>query len=324
MEAVCSVHNKNNNEIKVNIIIINIPATDNINITFKVQGNDGLISKEESQLFDINLNDRFKYIMQSITLSGNDFLHVYVDPDNEVIETNEKNNYILVPLFEKEVDAYLNISTGYENIDNKIKDYLKLFVNEKPQDDADVTIAVGLPNKNQIINNKNSLTKEKYKWFVDDIIYYNNKPLGSKPYNGLVGAFSDDYNYIFVAGNDIDGLLAAVKRLISAKDLFFSNLNKDKVSVIEDTDISGIAISDLLRNPSNFPYYEKRGTIMFANVVERILNDNNFEISIKTVKTYNDNTTLRLKNINTDFSENFKDAVIGNLKPVVLARGSLR
>ena len=51
------------------------------------------------------------------------------------------------------------------------------------------------------------------------------------------------------------------------------------------------------------------------------MNDNNFEVEIKTVKSYNDNTTLRLKNINTDFSENFKDAVIGNLKPVVLARG---
>ena len=313
--------NKNDNEVTVNTTIINIPATDNINITFKVQGNDGLISKEESQLFDINSDDRFKYIMQSITLSGNDFLHVYVDPDNEVIETNEKNNYVLVPLFEKEVDAYLNISTGYENIDNKIKDYLKLFVNEKPQNQADITIAVGLPNKNTIINNKNSLTKKSYNWYFDDIIYYSNKPLGSKPYNGLVGAFSDNSSYIFVAGNDIDGLLAAVKRLISAKDLFFSNLNKDKVSVIEDTDVAGIAVADLLRNPSNFPYYEKRGTIMFANVVNRILNNNNFEVSIKTVRTVNDNTTLRLKNINTDFSDDFKDSVIGNSKPVVLARG---
>ncbi len=312
--------NKRDNKVAVNVTIINIPTTQNINITFKVQGNDGLISKEESQLFNISSNERFKFITQSIALTG-DFVHVYVDPDNRVIETNEKNNYALVPLFEKQINAYLNISTGYENVDNKIKDYLKLFINEKPQNEADVTMAVGLPNKNTIINNKNSLTRTNYGWYFNDIIYYNNKPLGSKPYNGMVGAFSDDYNYIFVAGNDIDGLIAAIKRLISAKELFFSNLNKDKVSVIEDTDVAGIAVTDLLRNPSSFPYYEKRGTIMFANVVDRVLNDNSFEVDIKTVKSTNDNTTLRLKNINTDFSDNFKDVVIGNSKPVVLARG---
>ena len=82
-----------------------------------------------------------------------------------------------------------------------------------------------MPNKNTIINNKNSLTKTNYKWWFDNRIYYNNKPLGTQIYNGLVGSFSDDYNYVFVVGNDIDGLIDAIKRLISAKDLFFSNLN---------------------------------------------------------------------------------------------------
>lgn len=59
----------------------------------------------------------------------------------------------------------------------------------------------------------------------------------------------------------------------------------------------------------------------FANVVDRILNNNNFEVAIRTVRTLNDNTTLRLKNINSDFSTNFTDAVVGNNRPVVLARG---
>ncbi len=314
--------NKGDNKITANLTLINVPTTSNVNITFKVQGSDGLISREESQLFNVGPNERFKFIAQSISLTGNDdFVHVYVDPNNKVLETNEKNNYALVPLFEPEIDAYLDISTGYSLIDREIKDYLKLFVNEKSQNQADVTIAVGLPNKNSIINSKNSLTKKNYKWWFDNRAYYNNKPLGSMPYNGLVGAFSDDYNYVFVVGNDIDGLIAAIKRLISARELFFNNLNKDKVSVIEDTDVAGISVADLLRNPSNWPYYDKRGTIMFANVVSRILNNNNFEIDIRTVKTYNDNTTLRLKNINSDFSDDFKDAVVGNTKPVVLARG---
>src|SRR3989344_1901896 len=78
--------------------------------------------------------------------------------------------------------------------------------NQKPQSQAKVTIAVGLPNKNPIINSKNSFTKQNYKWWFEDSVKFNGAPLGIYPYNGLVGGFKDDYNYIFVVGNDIDGL----------------------------------------------------------------------------------------------------------------------
>jgi len=57
----------------------------------------------------------------------------------------------------------------------------------------------------------------------------------------------------------------------------------------------------------------------FAEIVTDILNDNNFEISIKTVKTVNDNTTLRLKHANTGYSRDFQDAAVGNPQPVVLS-----
>ena len=45
----------------------------------------------------------------------------------------------------------------------------------------------------------------------------------------------------------------------------------------------------------------------FKSVIEKILLDNNYEIAIKTVQTldttsYGQNTTLRLKNLNSDFS----------------------
>ena len=335
MEAVCSVHNKNNNEIKVNIIIINIPATDNINITFKVQGNDGLISKEESQLFDINSDDRFKYIMQSITLSGNDFLHVYVDPDNEVIETNEKNNYILVPLFEKQINAYLNISTGYENIDNKIRDYLKLFVNEEAiQNNADLTLCIGRKCSNFNSLNDftlNSIFKSQKFGYKNDQLIFEGKNVGGKPYNAIVGGFwkdTDGKNYVMAYGNDIDGDIAAVKKLISARDLFLNKdlLQEDRAKIIDDFDVNGISVADLLRNPSNFPYYTQRNSEQFSRVVERILNNNNFEVAIKTIKTlnttsYNEPSILRLKNVNSDFSQNYKEVISKGIKPVVMSGG---
>ena len=142
----------------------------------------------------------------------------------------------------------------------------------------------------------------------------------------FVGEFKDGYNYVFVAGNDIDGLLAAVKRLVSARSLFFANFDKNRVSVIDDLDIAGISIADLLRNPSNLLYYTQRGSDVFANVVERILNNNNFEIAIKTVQTlnttsYNQSSILRLKNVNSDFSQNYNDVVSSGGKPVVMSGG---
>ena len=42
---------------------------------------------------------------------------------------------------------------------------------------------------------------------------------------------------------------------------------------------------------------------------------------IKNRITANDNTTLRLKHVNSDFSEKFKDAVVVNKKPVVFQTG---
>ena len=115
----------------------------------KVQDDTGLIAREASQLFSISTGETFKSATQSIQLDDgtDDFVHVYVDTTNKVSESNEKNNYALVILFEPEIDAYLNISTGYPLVDDEIKKFLKLYVNEKSQSQADVTIAVGLPNK---------------------------------------------------------------------------------------------------------------------------------------------------------------------------------
>ena len=313
---------KEDDLITVNLSLASSFTATNVNITFKVQDGSGLIVREASQLFNINAGESFKSVTRSVTLNGNDeFVHVYADAKQTVSESNEKNNYALVPLFQPEITAYLNITTGYPLIDQEIKDYLKLFVIEKPQSQAKVTIAVGLPNKNIIINSKNSFTRTNYKWWFEDSVKFNGAPLGIYPYNGLVGGFKDDYNYIFVVGNDIDGLLAAVKRLVSARSLFLSNFDLHRVKVIDNNDIAGISVADLLRNPSNYPYYNQRNSVGFANVVERVLNNNNFEIAIKTVKTYNDNTTLRLKNVNSDFSINFKDTIVGNARPIVLARG---
>jgi len=96
---------------------------------------------------------------------------------------------------------------------------------------------------------------------------------------------------------------------------------KTEIIVIDDFDVTGLSVMDLFHNQENKDVYNDRLSDNFKDVVERILTDNNFEIAIKTVRTTNDNTTLRLKNVNTDYSSNFKDAIVKDSQPVVLSRG---
>ena len=283
----------------------------------------GLIARENSSTISLSNSDTSKKVAINLDITDINYLHIYIDPANQIPEP-KTNNYVLRPFIRSPVKAYVTISTGFPLVDQAIKDYIETFVDSTPQNEADVTIAVGLANNlNSIIWSKNSLTRSRYGWWSDKTIYFNNDPIGSTPYNGLVGAFKDDKNYIFILGKDIDGLVAATKRLTSASQLFLTKetLSQPKTSVIDDFDVTGLSVMDLFHNSDNNQYYNYRGTQNFADVVTKILNDNSFEISIKTVKTTNDNTTLRLKNINTDYSSNFKDAIVKNAKPVVLARG---
>ena len=81
-----------------------------------------------------------------------------------------------------------------------------------------------------------------------------------------------------------------------------------------------ISVFDLMHRNESVSDYDK-DTQEFKDIVQNILNDNNYEISIKTVKTTNDNTTLRLKHVNSDYSPSYKDAVVVDNSPVVLSHG---
>ena len=275
----------------------------NVNITFRAQGKNGLISKEASQLFDLNSGDRFKVIYQNISLTDDDeFLHVSLDTNNKVSESNERNNYAFFPLFKREISAYLEVSTGFPLADNKIKNYLKQFViEETDKSKADVILCVGqfcsdFKELNDYTLNYKDV-KQKY-GVIKHLLKFSGMDVGrGKPYNAIVGGFlKKDENqklskhiYIVAYGKDIDGDIAAVKKLISAKNLFLSKhlLSEERTQTINDFDLTGVSVADLLRNPKNFVYYNHRNTAGFGEVVDRILNNNNFEIAIRTVKTLN-------------------------------------
>ncbi|MBI2549643.1 hypothetical protein HYV83_00490 [Candidatus Woesearchaeota archaeon] len=121
--------------------------------------------------------------------------------------------------------------------------------------------------------------------------------------------------------------LAAVKRLISARNIFLDKGtgSKSYTVYIDDFDSLGISVMDLMsRNETKL--HLKNNNITLANDVRKILFDNNFEVAVKPVKTlsttsYNNYSILRVKNVNSDFSVSYKDAVGISNFPVVFSGG---
>lgn len=259
-----------------------------------------------------------------------DYIHVYLDPDNQYPEEPADNNYAAQLYVEKRYEAYLVVNTGIPVADSAIRQYLTSYIDPVDNPSGSVFhIVVGDPVKSNY-STQNAYTKQEYGEWYEQGVYYNNQLLGSdQNYVGLVSSFKKDgYDYIFIYGADIEGVIAGVKRMINAKDKFlnpyffnFHNYhNKGSTEVIDQYDPSGIKIMDLMHNSENNPYY-KQNNEQFKEVVSALLNDNNFEVSIKSVKTANDNTTLRLKSLSSDFTTNYTDIVLQSPQPVVLAHG---
>lgn len=263
----------------------------------------------------------------SNTFTDDEYLHVYIDSSNIADEDDEENNYLFRAI-SKQINASIIVlmDSQYSILTEKIENYLKSFV--YPVDDpakADVVIVVS---PYYISNESFWLNDESNKIILDGITLH-------KPYAGVVTAHpfwnssvSSGYQpTIVVSGNRIEGTIAAVKRLVNARDYFLNKdlLTETKQSIIDDVDTLGISVFDQLHTPESQEYFYDNSQIL-ANKVWKILTDNNFEVAIKPVVTssntsYGYNTTLRVKNVNSDYSNDYKDAVNNNSKPVVFSGG---
>ena len=336
------------NTYQFNITINNENAEGTFNVTIKGQSKlTGLIISEEDSITTITNSSKDTHnVLISIDSSNVDYFHVYVDTQDQIKEAEEKDNYVIVPFVKIKPKAYLVVNTGNSKADDAIKGYLKLFVQEVTEANATLIIAVGNPYFNSKVDSLNDYTRRNFRWYYDktDYIPYLSlkKPVSKQPlaYTGLVGGFV--YNnkvHIFAYGKNVEGNVAAVKELISAKNLFFNydsyarwdleRIAPPRVVALDENSRTGLAVMDIMHNKENQPYYnDKTGSDgnKFKDIIEKILTDNNFEIAIKTVQTtsgtsYGQNTTLRLKSLNSDHSLNFKDAVLNNTKPVVMSGG---
>src|SRR3989344_4291601 len=310
------------------IISANVHSTgitsSNVIVRFQSIGNDGLIRLQEDKTISISASSNKS---TSVTWDiGNDkYLNIYVDPDDNFDEFNF-NNYVFRPVVKK-IDAYISIATDDSYLDSVYQEFLESFVNSVGENDnPDFIISVGKTTDEVAQYNKITLLilKWGYNFETRRIVFQDAKL--DKPYNGLVATYRPGIGIpiIFVHGNDVDGIIAGLKRLVSGSEYFFDSSTKNP-SVIDNLDLTGIGVYDILHNNDNKNNY-KTNTNEFKAIVKDVLFGNIFAVSIRTVKTlnttsYQNSTILRLKHVNSDFSDSYKDAVINNPNPVVLARG---
>ncbi|MBS3105414.1 S8 family serine peptidase [Candidatus Woesearchaeota archaeon] len=291
-------------------------------VTIKKQGNKknitALITVEKVTASNIVIISVSQYQNQNVSVlwdtNSTDFVSITVDFTNVVAETDDKNNYARKSTNDP-INAYIEVTTDYPVLENAIKNFLGQYVNSVSQGSQEVNIYVGRKNSNipKVLQETNE--KPKQRWgLINNIVNFNSKSEGL-PYNGIVVRSGTN---IYVFGNEIDGDLAALRKLVDNQEFYFSKSGNDRVDYVSEENLGGLFVFDYLHTDENQAKYRKNNA-NFAKVVENVLNSDVSTLAIKRVLTTNDNTSLRIKHINAELGPKFREFI--NPQPVVLARG---
>jgi hypothetical protein len=322
-----------NNDVKINGNNINVTIhssniNGNVDISmYRINEETGLV--DETKVLQTNIDS---YSISSVAtnwdLSSASALNIYIDESGEFDE-NKNDNFVYRIISHNVPKAYLSINTSYPEVDSLIGSYLERYVESVSEGQEDLIISVGKFTEEFKATNPETLKPSGLFWWKTQGWGYKDNRINaygktdSSSYAGIVGR--TEYNgkpLVLAYGNRLDGDIASVKKLISARALMFSDLkNEEKPPVLMDKyDRLALGVNNLLRGFTDY------SSSQFLSVVNKILFDNAYDVAIRTVKTldttsYGESTLLRLKNINSDYSDDFKDAISESDKPVVLARG---
>src|SRR3989338_873297 len=250
---------KNTTNLKIGLGDVNLNSffLNNITITLtihseNVQTNNVIVSFyglnkltgliEETQNVSVNFasNDSSKTINLSMFVKDIDFLQIQVDPNKQVNEP-KTDNFVIVPVIRNKEKVQLVVDTNNSKADEAIKEYLRLFVDETTVNPTFI-ISVGNPIENPNSTIPNSIGN--YGWGYDTdkrLIKFNSQQSTNRPYIGLIGRdMSSSPKKIIVYGNRIDGTIAAVKRLVSARNQFLTTLGKSNANYLDDYDTLAI------------------------------------------------------------------------------------
>ncbi len=229
-------------------------------------------------------------------------------------EDYSENNYIRDFFVIEPLKVYLEVDVGYTYVDEIVRRFLGEYVEMVSSgSEAELEIYVG---------------RKLYEYGSVDVsyldkglIFYEGKKEGL-PYNGLIqqGAFGAG-NKVYVFGNDIDGDIAAVKRLVFERENYLNGrmLGLDMGDVyLGGGDVGAVGVYDYLHTEENVGAYKGKSGL-FAEVVDSVLRDRTFNLEVKRVLTSNDNTSLRMKHLGSEYSFGFR-SFMGE-RGVVMAGG---
>lgn len=81
----------------------------------------------------------------------------------------------------------------------------------------------------------------------NNLVRFNSKKEGL-PYNGLAVKKN---NNIYVFGNEIDGDIAALRKLVDNQEFYFSKSVPERIDYISEEDLDGLFVFDYLHTDEN-------------------------------------------------------------------------
>ncbi len=317
----------NGNNINVDIHSSNINGDVDITM-YRINEETGLI--DDTKVLQTNIaSHSTSFIPTTWDLTSASALNIYIDKEGNFDE-DKSDNFVYRTISKNVPKAYLSINTLYPEVDSLIENHLTQYVNyEDNINNAELIISIGkftdeFKNANpETLKPSGHFWWKKQGWGYKDYRITAYGKTDSSSYAGIVGGTSYNGKPLVLAyGIKIDGDIASVKKLISARELYFSDISSPEKPpiIIDKYDKLALGVNNLLKRYNNFSSPE------FLKVVDKILFDNTYDVAIRTVKTldttsYGKSTILRLKNVNSDYSKDFRDAISESDKPVVLARG---
>ncbi|MBI2653634.1 hypothetical protein HYX02_02370 [Candidatus Woesearchaeota archaeon] len=312
----------NKTHINVSALIKNIGQAEVNNIRTIIYNTETL----ENKTFSLNIRRNGNATISALLgLKESQKVLVSVDFDNEINETDETNNaavkeFVDLPFVFVSVDAEPFIVGS--KFQNYIKSKLTSGYYTTNENEADVKVYIGKNHPINAVNNVRTLDEFEFGYDYGNIIF--NDKTGTLPFSGLVGSFKDanGKTKIMIAGNEIDGDIAAVKEFIKNQVLFLNTKTYEAVFV-DDENAEAVKVWDYLHLGGNEQHY-KVGNDAFKRIVRNALNDEMFNVFDKSVVTSN-GITLRLRNLkpnaSSDYLEYLNSTGVPVEMPVVLAHG---
>lgn len=240
-------------------------------------------------------------------LADGDVLRIWLDDTHVVANEDNTNNYVERQAF-KDVKVHIDfdLPPQFSVLEDIFTEYIGSVAEIVTPGAADVLLEVKTYKKPFFGGKKFVIDGEEQ----------------DKPFAVRISKEFTGKQEITVEGKDIEGVIVGLKRFVERMQFFAARGNEEVY--LKDTDPFGVRIFDqLVADGTNIV---RDNSPAARALVRDVLFDQNFEVAIKPVKTpfgasYPGDVLLRVKHVNADVSEDYREAFGVSTNPVVFSGG---